>query len=490
MENLAINARKKITMDKYFSQVKVVVPNNIKNIVNVSVRSDVISNEIANSFLIVNGKLYVDVVYISDENEIESVSNIIDFVEKQKVNLMISDLCANDCVKAENITFSSSEVMFTVVHQTDVYGVYKYLVGEYSENKDEFVLQEKCFECVNLIASGEDRFVVAEELESNIENAIVLSNSAKIIIGEIASALEKVVIDGKVIVSTFYKDSDGIGECHKEIEFRQEIAVKQALPGMFANAVVRVSNIAVTPEQKEDKTVMTYVIDLFTKTYLYEATTVRTYDDIFSLENELVPTYDYLELSLDDGYKYEQDVILMQTDISKLEDFDDIVGVYLPKIEVVELVDNAENASILSKISAVGVYKTSKGLEKMDLSYDIKFDTDKEITKNMTKVIPTVSISSFKVKAGKDLEISFSIGYKMMFEKTECDKYVKSYEIKSPKELDRSAVKVYITKSNQSVFDVAKAINVRPEVILEQNEIDDVFDVEQKVYVYSPILFN
>ena len=74
--------------------------------------------------------------------------------------------------------------------------------------------------------------------------------------------------------------------------------------------------------------------------------------------------------------------------------------------------------------------------------------------------------------------------------KNKCEKYVKTVEIKSEKDEDNSAVKVYITKESQSVFDIAKALNVKPEVILEQNEVDDVFEVGQKVYVYSPIMFN
>ena len=70
MENLAINARKKITMDKYFSQIKVVVPNNIKDVIDVAVRSDITSNEISNNFLVVSGKLFVDVIYISEDNSV------------------------------------------------------------------------------------------------------------------------------------------------------------------------------------------------------------------------------------------------------------------------------------------------------------------------------------------------------------------------------------------------------------------------------------
>ena len=87
MDSLEMNVGKKFTMDKYYSQVKVVVPNNIKEVVSVLTRSDIVSNDIINNFLVLNGKIYVDVIYISEENVIENASSVIDFVERQKVDI-------------------------------------------------------------------------------------------------------------------------------------------------------------------------------------------------------------------------------------------------------------------------------------------------------------------------------------------------------------------------------------------------------------------
>lgn len=487
MENLAIGARKKITMDKYFSSVKVVVTNNIKDVVNVNVRADILSNEITNSFMVLTGKIYVDLVYVTDENNIESSSNIIDFVERQKFAYVLSDISATDNVNIEKFSFSGSEVVCEIAHKTEVFGIQKYLVGKFSDTEKDFVLNKKNFECISFVSAGEDRFVVAEEVESNLGNVTVLSNSAKLVITEIASAANKIVIDGKVVISSLYKDEDGVGECQKDIEFRQEIEVKTAAPTMRADALVRVTNVSVVPDKKDEKTVMSYVVDLYAKAYLFEDTVVETYDDVFSLKNEIVPTYDFLELSSEDGYKFDSDMIMMQTDISGLDDFDDIVGVYMPKFEQVEFEDKGETVLINSKISAVGLYRTSKGIEKLGLSYDVKFETDKDISKEVSKIVPTIAVSAFKVKAGKDLEVSLSLGYKVLYEKTNLEKYVKNFELKHEKVQDDSAVKVYILKEDKSLFEVAKALNVRPEVIAEQNEVDDVFEAGQKIYIYSPL---
>lgn len=488
MESLAINAKKKVTLDKYFSGVKVVVPNNIKDVVNVSVRSDIISNEIANSFLVLNGKLYVDVVYITEENLVESSTTTLDFIERQKFSHDWRELASVDYVLAKDVSNSLNEITCTVEHLTEVCGVEKYVVGKYLDDDSHLVFNKKTLECTNFVDAGEDRFVVAEEVESNLGEIKVLSNRAEVVVSEVSSSVEKIIIDGKVVVNTLYKDeAGGVAECQKELEFRQEIAVKKAMPVMPTNVVIRVANINVVPDVRDGRGVVSYVVDLFAKVFLFENLIVDSYDDLFSLKNEIIPTYDYLEFVYNDGYKYDTDMVMMQTDISSVQDFDDIIGVYMPKLNDIVCEEDESRVVIKANIEAVAVYKTTSGVEKLNLSYNVKYDTNKELSKKISNVISTISINSFKVKAGKDLEVSFAIGYKMLYEKSTYEKYVKSYEIKQEKQLDDAAVKVYILKEKQSIFDVAKALNVKPEIIAEQNEVDDVFESGQKVYIYSPL---
>ena len=64
---------------------------------------------------------------------------------------------------------------------------------------------------------------------------------------------------------------------------------------------------------------------------------------------------------------------------------------------------------------------------------------------------------------------------------------MKSYEIKESKEVLNDGIKVYVTRAGETLFDVAKVLCVRPEIIEEQNQIDGVFEDGEKIYVYSPI---
>ena len=65
MENVAISTRKKFTMEKYFSQVKIVTPNNISKLFKVYARSVVSSVEVMNNYFLVSGKIVANAVYLS-----------------------------------------------------------------------------------------------------------------------------------------------------------------------------------------------------------------------------------------------------------------------------------------------------------------------------------------------------------------------------------------------------------------------------------------
>ena len=94
---------------------------------------------------------------------------------------------------------------------------------------------------------------------------------------------------------------------------------------------------------------------------------------------------------------------------------------------------------------------------------------------------------SFKVKAGKEIEVSLKIGAHSSVVNYVFERYVKAYDIVSEKESEDAGIKVYIARQNQNLFDIAKALNVSPELICSQNEVEDVFEEGQKIYVYSPI---
>ena len=489
MENVAINARKKFTMEKYFSQVKIVTPNNISKLFGFYARSVISSVEMVNNYFVVSGKIIANAVYLNDENEIENTETTVDFVEKQKANFVLSDLAFDDELEVQNINVSSSELMCTIAHKTKIIGIFRYLVGDASKAEDDLVLNKKTINCLNFKQSADENFVVVEELETNLKDVKVLNIDSNAILNSAVASVDKIVLDGRVKVNALYKDEDGIAELVKEFEFKQEVAMAGVLPGMNLDVCLKMLNTSITEQARDDKNRLVFVIDLNAKSLVFENTAIETYDDLFSLKNEIAPTYDFAEFEESDGETFELDTVLTQTDISSRLDFDDLVGVFEPKIRVVDIQDKGEKILISAEIKAIAIYKTQNSLEKIDLLYETNFEAEKDITKKVKDAKAYVSVSAFKVKAGKDLESAFQVEYVISYEKEYVEKFVKNFDRQKEKIDTDAGIKVYVTRENQSVFDVAKALNVNPDLITSQNEVSDYFEAGQKVFVYCPLNF-
>ena len=488
MENLIVSEKKSFTLDKFNTQVKVVAESEIKSILSVSSRSVLSSIEHVNNLLTCSGRVFLNIIYIDGEGVIKSAEGSADFIEKQQVLMSVLDVFGCDKTSVKIDTFSGTEILCSVTHNTQIYGIYKHEIANYAGESTAFVLNKKELNLHEFIISKSDDFVIAEEQESNIKNMQVLSVSANVLNEEVVAAVDKVVVDGKLLIETVYKDEDGVSSMFKEIEFKHELEAMSVMPNMITECFVEVRSINVTPEEKGEKTNIVYAVDASIKAYVYDERAYEIATDMFSLENEIQNTYGYLEIQNFSSKRNLQEVVMSSTDVSRIENFDDIVGVYAPVFEKQDIEDVGDKVYVTGKIKAFALYKSAEKIEKLEVLKDAKIEILKEKDERFENLDSVVEIDSFKVKAGKDLESVFKLTLNIVFVKNINESYVKSYEIKESKSDDDYGIKVYVAREGETVFDVAKVLSVRPEIIEEQNEVDGVFEQGEKIYVYSPIL--
>lgn len=473
-------------MDKFSSQVKLSADSMIKNVLNVTATDSVASCECAGGFVSVSGKVKVNVIYVSDTNEICHTELVSDFIQKgQSANLEKTEAVASAAVT--NYTVSGNDIICFLEHTISVSGNFKYELPVFDSEKDSLVLKTKTTAIPKLVESVADDFVVAEEFESNISMASVLGTSANARVNEVTCLVDKIAVSGKVFAEIISKDESGVTMLTREFEFKQEIEASGTLPNMVANANVVAQNITVTPEETDGKTNFVCAVDVHAFASVYDENETEFVTDMFSLKNEIQTTYTYLELAPYAGDKTYDDTILMVSDVSTLEDFDDVIGVFEPKFTC-ESAEKVNGKYVISgEVSVLTIYKSTDGVGSYVSSKEAKVETDPCENLNLEDVKSNVQVTSFKVKAGKDLEVMLSLNLNAKFETELAEKYVKGYEIKSEKQDNFSGIKVYVTSGGETLFDAARNLNVRPELISSQNEISGNFESGEKIYVYAPL---
>ena len=487
MENVVISSRKKVTMEKVASQLKVSADENVKKVLGVSAKSVPLAPEFANGFVGVSGKTKVNVIFLTDDGRIELAEGTADFSERQQQNFALEDSFASAKSEVTSYTVAGSDVMCFLETEICVYGNYRYEIPNFSDGENELCLNKKSFTAPKLVCSAEDNFVVAEESESNLTGVKILNSDACVVTSDVSVLVDKIVLEGKLIANVVYSDESGVANLSKEYEFKQEIAAAGALPNNTADTFVMVKNVTVTPEETDGKTNFVFVFDLFAKGYVYDENSYEAVTDMFSLSNELSTSYSYLEMKNFAGQKNYTDTVLLSTDVTALENFDDIVGVFEPKF-VPQSVEKQGGKYIVSgHVNSLVIYKSSSEVCSYNYCGETKLEIANESGAELRDFSVFATVSSFKVKAGKDLEIMISLNYSASFETELSERYVNAFEVKAEKQNGVGGIKVYVTSAGESLFDAARNLNVRPEIIASQNEVTDTFEQGEKIYVYSPV---
>ena len=487
MENVSFLTRKKITMDKFSSQIKITTENPIRKVLSVDANSVISSCDQLNGAVSINGKIKVNMVYLSKLDEIENSEMYFDFIEKQQQSILLDDIYAEDRLKLKNVSFSGSEAICVFEHNTVLNGNYNYEIPNFSNEDNDFVVKKSNFESQKFVSSVEDNFVVAEEAEVNFFDIKIISTTASVVLSSVSCSVDKIIIEGTVLSNIVYKDAESVGHYFREFEFKQEVQANGILPNMTASAILKVKNATVTPEENDGRTNLVYAFDVFVKGLIYEDYSYEFIEDMFSLSNNIKTTYDYIEAKTYSNFKTYTDTVMLSEDISKLENFDDVLTVYNSKFDFEKVEEGEEKAYIVGNIVSKTLYKTENDVFEIQTNLPVRFEVIKDAGESVGKVEVYPEISSFKVKAGKYLEIIYNIHYMVNFENSVNKKFMKDFEIIGKKQENNSGIKIYITKQGETLFDIAKALSVKPETIESQNDVVDVFEQGEKIYIYSPI---
>lgn len=487
MENLIVRANRKVDVDKFISQVKVVTASNVKKILSSTARSDVSSCECQNNMVMLSGKIRVDVVYLSQEGNIESAFSEVDFIEKQKSSFDMSNAYAFDKVVVSDVNYSSNEIICFVTHNTQIMGILDYQIPNF-ESADETVIADMTsLSTSQFLLTADDSFVVSEDEDSNLKDIEVLKTNAQVVIDEAVCSVDKVVIDGRVLAEVVYKDGEGVSSVQKQIEFKQEIAAENVSPNMKVSAFSNVKSAVCTLQQTENKNYLSYSIEITAKCYVFEEKTLSVARDMFMLTNETKVVYDCIETK--DAFEVipQTESFVSQTNITDIADFDDIIGVFEPEIKLLSIENKENKAVVTADIYAYALYKDSQGASRLDINKNVSFEVPLSDGKTVESAKLDCQILSFKVKAGKEIEVVIKTNCTAIASSSKLTTCVKSFDVLDEKIGSNGGIKVYIVRENQSLFDIAKSLNVRPNFITEQNEFDNIFEAGQKVYVYSPI---
>ena len=277
---------------------------------------------------------------------------------------------------------------------------------------------------------------------------------------------------------------------YREVDFSWEVAydgltLDNALESMVS---VVYNEIKVSTIATEDGAEIDINIPVMFNAYVFETTKLRIVDDIYlesnylSITSEVVPTItDFSSITFKDNISGSAEINDAQAFI------DEILSVCTSNVVIARnYIDDGR--LVVEGVAQVTVtYYTKETMSATALDIEMPFAVDQKVDGKSSSVV-TLCIADISAKSRRGKEIDVS-GELYVFADTylvEDVVVVSNVTLGEEKLQDDCSLYIYIVKPNQTVWDIAKEMNVSSEILLEQNpSIESGIFAGQKLVIYK-----
>ncbi len=487
-KSVTINTKKVLGVGEFAISTKISLDAEkpLKKILNIKATADVGSTEQIDSDFNLLGKTQINLLYLTENNTLESVVGFADY--STLVKAYGESLHAKLEIKEVSVESSSAtEVGLSILHNAIVEGIEKVQISPVTELPEGYVTQDKTVNLNQICASNADKFVVAENLD--MPNAVkILNTDAHAKVKNVVAGIDCVSIEGEIDVRVLYATEDSTNTITKTLDFKQEISCMGTVPANLSYAYINVSSINSTLEVGE-KTTLVLAIGFNAIVDSYENKEFSVVTDLYSLNKLLDTTTECVYAPNFVAGKYINDTAVCNVNVDSYN-VDEVVAVICPNVKISQATTFAGNIITEGVVDLTLIYKDNQVEEtnSVVLSCPYVSKVDDAVAGGLQDVFVSCNLSSVKIRSGKEVEIVLDLAIASSNSKDEYFEYVKPVTETADREQNSSAVTIYVTKEGESLFNVARALNVLPETINSQNEVvDGKFAGGQRIFVYSPL---
>lgn len=456
----------------------------LKKVLNISASAEVLSGELIDTDYSILGKTNIQLLYVTEAGELENVTATVDW--QNTVKVVGENPSAYVTVKETSIEASSmAEISLSILHNCEVEGLTTSLVTPLPSITDDYVTDTNTITYNKLASSSVSKFALAETLETSSNAKSVLACDCAITSINASSNIDLVSVEGTANVKVLYLTEEGTNTLTKQIDFKQEVPCMGAMPSEEAWANLSVINAGCTLQVAE-KCTFVIGVNILASVSTYKAETLSLVSDLFSLTKTLDTTTDCVEFASYNGSKNFTDNVTITSNIPG----EDIVLVDAISPSVYIAKQTIENGYIVVEgvASAYVVYKAGEEVNSYTVTSPFVSRVECPLNGTIASLGACANVISCKARTAGEVDVMLELFFNVNIVEDKYFEFVKSVTETGERQNLSSAVTIYVTKEGERLFDVARALGISPDAILEQNTVlEGKFSAGQRVFVYSPL---
>ncbi len=469
-----------------------IATDSIERILGVSAKVLGLSSKIIESSVVTEGKVNIQICYVSD-GEIKKTECVGELKsEKEITGESFKDVRTSAITYKEDADFSGIKLTGSaVISLVHTLSAKKELVfGDYNGELSVLEETEEFFKSHGKIKSV---YPIEEEFEIDIPIREVLSQSANASITAVQCGVGSVIVDGEIyLYLTLLQNGEKRVIIKKEIKvpYRAELEYPESTPENVAFSLVSVrsfkTDISVDVEENKSSVTASVILDFVSD--VFASMEIPVLKDAFSTEKEV-------HLEREDYCYYfplptrnVSETLKEKMPENNLPEGCEFICAFNEKAEIALVKKTADGVLLTGVLTFTALYT---GEEKI---YSVKSQIpfEKELLIGDCECIKTdvsVCVKDLTVKTlDDDKEVEACLIFTATSFKKVCGNYVKNVEFKGDKKIETSAISVYLARENETLFSLAKRLNLKPEIIKDTNkDLSFPLDKDERIVIYRKL---
>ncbi len=450
----------------------------VKKILSVCPRVFGVKEEVKDLTVKYNGKIVFYLFYVDSEGDIKKLECVNEFLGSLKLTEDFENSTVKVCVTpmGGECDLSGINTLLSASLKVEVSGCENLSCQALISGED---LIAKTCEVCSLKSFGVKggAYPIEEQFEINYPILEVLSQKAELVVSSAQSGVGAVIVDGDIYLSALLlqknEKRDIIRE-EKRLPFRIEIEHEDALPSALATAEVSLkslsSDIQVDEEEKKSLVKISVILDMKGEVLLLEEKTVV--EDVFSPKMNV--SVDRAEHSFYSPEKINviDASVKGRAGIEELPNGATILGVGGERVEIVTF-SLKEQSVVVEGVLSMSVYlKDGDGglySYRLETSFENKLELD-NIDFDNFKIEGACYSPTAKIISKEEIELEGKIAFTVKMRKKQTVRVINGVTEGEEKEINDSAISVYIPMENETLWSLSKRLGVCPNDLLETNK--------------------
>jgi len=462
-------------------------------ILDVSADGKIISLDNQNGAARVFGRVNFKVLYLNADGETRGLDYFADFTEVVQNDSLSGKMHAQiDVIDVD--TSVGGGMRLNAVVKITLYQVAendkKCLVGA----DDDVYVEHTEMKCQRFITSFNAPFTVSDDYDTKTDVMKILLTRARSYVDAATAGMGNVLLSGASDVTVTYLANDKVFVKDFHIPYSEEFAADGVEIGQKLSAKVVVKNTKVVIAGIEGSNIIRVEVENEACIQAYDVTDEKIVKDVFCIENELNLTRASVSTGVYGGFEFFKDEIsgiaALTNDLPALLE---VIGVTSADNGVAKA--TAEDGKIVVEgvFSANVLYRDENGLSSVSLEvpYSLPFLSENAKATDDVSACGAVIKAQAKLKREREIEVNAELGFMTESVKRVDAEYIAEAEVGEKKEVNRSAVSVFVADEGDTLWDAAKALSARPDDIQAQNpDARAPFKEGQKLFYFREISFE